>query len=712
MKKIFTLIAVAMMAICAQAQEKVLFAPDGAYGNGATLTSESTTLVLGNDRAAKNYDLKLTSAKAYCSGLFGQEVMVENSETGEMEPKTRIAYVVGGNNPKDGELGDDDKSTGNGYDKSGALPLSGCYYMITPAKDGHITAYIVCNADKGLYVVKASDQSCLPAAELTIKADGEEPEARELSESFTLEEKTYGTLEFNVVANETYYVFCTGSKLSFGGYIFEEFGEVEPLPEGEKVPIDITSGWSTWGETESVEYNADGTMTFHSGAWGGLAKWLGGRDLSGYDYLVVEFAEPTTTLTQLFVQFAAEGDDNAITKQANPGATYNFIALNDERATAVNQIALQTETPSDVKISAIYYIKKPGGEEPPIEDGDKVNIIDNFNYTWNQAETIEKGEDGVITFNSAAWGGLAGWFAGEGDVPADWSEYTKIVFEFAEPTTVNTQIKILNDDEVAVSQGDPGITKLECSFAGKDMSQVKQCALQTETPGTLKITAIYLVKAGGSTPADEDGWVELVKNGDVEGDDGTSLLTKNGDGDGGFIFNPVAGAGVDGSRAAMVHAVSNAANEWDSQFFIYAPDHVFAAGETYKVSFKVRADKATSVSVQAHKQPGSYLHWAVITDGSQINITTDWTEVTYEGVATEDMKEMQTIAFNLNQDKTLENNYYFDNISWKLKVDAEGVKEINTQKQMNGQRYNLAGMRVGADYKGIVIQNGRKFIQK
>ena len=30
----------------------------------------------------------------------------------------------------------------------------------------------------------------------------------------------------------------------------------------------------------------------------------------------------------------------------------------------------------------------------------------------------------------------------------------------------------------------------------------------------------------------------------------------------------------------------------------------------------------------------------------------------------------------------------------------------------NGAIYNLAGQKVGKDYKGIVIQNGRKFIQK
>ena len=495
MKKFFTLIAVAIMAVCAQAQEKVLFAPDGAYGNGATLTSENTKLVLGNDRTSKNYDLKQTSAKAYCADIFGQKVMVENAETGEMEEKTRIVYVVGNQNPKDGEL-DGDKSAGDGYkvDK-GNLPQSGTYYMITPTKDGHITAYIVLNADKNLYVAKASDGSCLSVGELTVKRDADEAETVQLSEDFKVAEKVNGTLEFNVVANETYYVFCTGSKLSFGGYVFEEFGEVEPLPEGEKVPIDITSGWSTWQETESVEFNADGTMTFTSAEWGGLAKWLGGRDLSGYDYLVVEYAEPTTVVTQLFVQFSTE---EAITKQANPGATYVFIDLNDERATAVNQIALQAAAPSTIKIAAIYYIKKPGGEEPPV-DGEKVSLMDNFNYTWNQAETIERADDGSIIFNSAAWGGLAGWFAGE-DTPADWSEYDRLVFEFAEPTTVNVQgfVQTATPEDIKW-WGDPGITKLECSFAGKDVSKVNQAALQTSDATTLKVSAIYLVKPGGES---------------------------------------------------------------------------------------------------------------------------------------------------------------------------------------------------------------------
>lgn len=224
MKKIFTLIAMAVVAMSANAQEKVLFTNGGTYGNGAELSSESTKLVLGNDRTTKNYDIKLASVKTYCAELFGQTVEVKNEDSGEMEEKTRVVYVVGNQNPKDGEL-DGDKSTGNGYKPETAnLPLSGTYYMITPSKSGKILAFIVLNADKNFYVAKKSTGECLAPSDLTIKADGDEALDVTLGDDYTVSDKTTGTVEFAVEANETYYVFCTGSKLSFGGYIFTEGG--------------------------------------------------------------------------------------------------------------------------------------------------------------------------------------------------------------------------------------------------------------------------------------------------------------------------------------------------------------------------------------------------------------------------------------------------------------------------------------------------------
>ena len=39
-----------------------------------------------------------------------------------------------------------------------------------------------------------------------------------------------------------------------------------------------------------------------------------------------------------------------------------------------------------------------------------------------------------------------------------------------------------------------------------------------------------------------------------------------------------------------------------------------------------------------------------------------------------------------------------------------GITDINAAKPKTGQRYNLMGQPVGKDYKGIVIEDGKKLI--
>lgn len=47
-------------------------------------------------------------------------------------------------------------------------------------------------------------------------------------------------------------------------------------------------------------------------------------------------------------------------------------------------------------------------------------------------------------------------------------------------------------------------------------------------------------------------------------------------------------------------------------------------------------------------------------------------------------------------------------------LKATGIEKISADKTMNTSApiYNIAGQKVGSEYKGIVIQNGKKFIQK
>jgi len=49
-------------------------------------------------------------------------------------------------------------------------------------------------------------------------------------------------------------------------------------------------------------------------------------------------------------------------------------------------------------------------------------------------------------------------------------------------------------------------------------------------------------------------------------------------------------------------------------------------------------------------------------------------------------------------------------LAWKFADDVTAIKGVESKKAENGVMYNLAGQRVGKDYKGIVIVNGKKFM--
>lgn len=492
MKKIFTFIATALVALGVNAQttEKALFSNDGAYGNGAEISTAACKAVLGNDRTSKNYDIKLSSCKAYCADLFGQTVMVKNEDTGEMEEKTRVVYVVGNQNPKDGDL-DGDTSTGSGYKPANAnLPKSGTYYMITPKFDGHLVAFIVLNSGKNFYVCKGSTGENLPLSAITVKADGEEPTEVTLNEDFTSSEKVTGTVEFDVTGGETYYVFCTGSKLSFGGYAYtyEGGGETgETLQTDPALPL-VFDSWDVNFLIPKTNVKAGEKFVFSCEPVE-VAGWEWGP--------------------QVLPKSNADWSDlgPALIPDASGKATFE---ITEEYATVINSNGGLRVQGMGVKVNAVEYV----GGTPAGPEGDKVSIIDKFTGTWNASETAVHNADGSVTFTSVAWGGLSAWLA-ENDIPVDWSGYTKLVFVYAEPTTVNTQGFVQTTTEDHKWWGNTGITKLECPFDGKDMSQVKQVALQASDVATIVITDIYLVKSADGIEEKVMVPASIINNGAV-----------------------------------------------------------------------------------------------------------------------------------------------------------------------------------------------------
>ena len=112
----------------------------------------------------------------------------------------------------------------------------------------------------------------------------------------------------------------------------------------------------------------------------------------------------------------------------------------------------------------------------------------------------------------------------------------------------------------------------------------------------------------------------------------------------------------------LVKSQDMASAAWDTQFWIYFPDTPMKEGDSWEVSMDVRADKEASAGTQTHIGPGGYIHWAAI---GTINFTDEWTTYTSSGTAEAAMNGGDAIAFNLN-DFAEANNYYFDNISFKI----------------------------------------------
>ena len=186
-------------------------------------------------------------------------------------------------------------------------------------------------------------------------------------------------------------------------------------------------------------------------------------------------------------------------------------------------------------------------------------------------------------------------------------------------------------------------------------------------------------------------WTDFIVNGDSEGADAVSLISRDADGSSDEA-RIVDGAGYNGSRGIKIHSTANATNDWSAQLFVYTPDHVWQSGEKYRFRMMVRADKAARITTQTHGAPHDYITGSIM-DGSY-NVTTQWQEISYEGTITDQQTgsnydwwsgqstagRMQSIVFNLNVDKK-DNNYYFDNVSWELYTDDETAIEASKESK-------------------------------
>ncbi len=243
--KIKYLLTCALMLLCgaqtfAQDSEVVVYPSDGKPANGQEIEGTNVSFTLGDDGKWK--------AVAYITAGTANAQFKQNYTDSEGASKSAIAYITGNNNPKDGPLSETDASTGGSYSASKANnPASGTYYVITPTVAGKVSACIVLNSTKSLFVTKSDGTMLDPdAGELTvIDKDGNAVTLGENEDSngnmipYSVASKLNGGLvQFDAEAGESYYIFCTGSKLGFAGVEFTPSGD-EPTPDPSGVRGDL-----------------------------------------------------------------------------------------------------------------------------------------------------------------------------------------------------------------------------------------------------------------------------------------------------------------------------------------------------------------------------------------------------------------------------------------------------------------------------------------
>ena len=182
-------------------------------------------------------------------------------------------------------------------------------------------------------------------------------------------------------------------------------------------------------------------------------------------------------------------------------------------------------------------------------------------------------------------------------------------------------------------------------------------------------------KKAGVKPAKSPqvGWVNLITNGDMEGDDNSCFFTKVNYGEkADSVLNSEIQAGVGYGNTRGIKVVTGDRPEetgtaWDNQFWFRFTESV-PAGTKYRVSFDYRADEDATIGTQAHEEPGNYIFYEML---GNIDFYADWTTFEKEGEVTSsqstDAKAFQSIAFNLNDDSHPgANAYYFDNIVFEI----------------------------------------------
>ena len=245
----------------------------------------------------------------------------------------------------------------------------------------------------------------------------------------------------------------------------------------------ITMGkFNSW-DAEKMQVAEGNVITYDEGSsWVGGDVWLE-QDLSAYEYLciVLEDCQGDFKFTLEYEKINDEANNVSQEYQFSTGTKQVTFKLDPARKQMVNKIMLQNTSNGGTLDVGNLYAGSAAEFETALD-------LDNLNTGWDSGYDVTTH---TITY-ADAWG-AKGWWLGE----TDYSQYVKLVVEFAQPLTCGGYLDVeYNNDIATTSTGlSAGVHSAEVLFNQDGANSVKQIIIKSDTKdATITLAAVYLVR--------------------------------------------------------------------------------------------------------------------------------------------------------------------------------------------------------------------------
>ena len=253
---------------------------------------------------------------------------------------------------------------------------------------------------------------------------------------------------------------------------------------------EIKTTFGSWGETCTVDGN---TLVF-SAAWAGAgvdftegeadAKTC--KDMSDYDYLWLTFSE-TTCDFKLDTQYTTAYNQD-VEASGLAGTLILGVKLNEEYSDQFAQYYIQSKNPGKIVVTGAYvgteeeYKAALAANKPQKSDLTLAGLGSGWgNSTYDAAtKTVTIGDD---------WSGKGWWLD-----KADYSDFDKVVINFASISANGKVVVEYNDDKVASGSAEfaEDAKSVEVALDENGKGSVKQIYIQGPAGSTYTLASAYV----------------------------------------------------------------------------------------------------------------------------------------------------------------------------------------------------------------------------